>query len=306
MEPEPDPPDFQSIFQELPMSSSSANIGEALSVPLAPDPLFQMDDTSQSPTPFSVRSVNKELVLSSLKKSVLDSDEAAMRSTFDNIYSQTEAAYRPLGLGFSKKFHPISILPVSKSHSGRRTVFKEFNIMPPQMLSSLVNLEKLRHPYVPLAPSKDFHKPSILVMSKKNSEHRTAIVRLKCIPTYLYQLGTVDKVPWRPKIKYPIPCLDFPSFVFMINDYISALSPARIKSRMGTSEGLDATTSRLMKSFIREWGLIYKSEGLSAPGSREESRDQHVRVCQVRQLCLGNKDDNVGDCHRMMSSDVCN
>ena len=92
----------------------------------------------------------------------------------------------------------------------------------------------------------------------------------------------------------------------MINDYISALSPARIKSRMGTSKGLDAMTSRLMKSFIREWGLIYKREGLSAPGSRDEIRYWHVQVYQARELYLGSKDDNVGDCHRMMSSDVCN
>ena len=212
-EPESDSFDLQSSFWKSPTILTSVDLGKALSMPLVPYPQFQIIDMPSHSNKSTVHALSKELICPFLKKPDMDSDDAVMRSSSDNIYSQTEAAYRPLGLGFSKKFHQISILPMSKSHSGCWTVFEELQIVP---LQALVNLEKVlstpfvyplslvtaksQCSYVPSAPSKEHHGILSLFMLKREARHRTA------------------------KIKYPIQCLDFAHFVFMVNWVIISCS----------------------------------------------------------------------------------
>jgi len=93
----------------------------------------------------------------------------------------------------------------------------------------------------------------------------------------LYQLGTVDKVPWWTTIEYSIPCFNFSSIVLTIKNYIVLWSPTRIRS------------------------LIYESEGLSALGPVKRVCGRVcITSCQVGQLCLEDEDD-VGDCPQKMS-----
>ena len=82
--------DSQSKFRKLPVSSSSANLGRVLSVPLTSDSLFQITEAPQSLIACSARSFNQELILPFLKKSDLNSDGAVRRCTSGDIYFQTQ------------------------------------------------------------------------------------------------------------------------------------------------------------------------------------------------------------------------
>ena len=134
IDPEPDPFDSQLKFRKLLVSLSSASLGRVLSVPLAPDSLFQITEALQSSIACSARSFNQELTLPLLKKSDPNSDEVVRQNTSDDICSQTEVTYWPLRRSLSEELQEFSILLVPKRNSGYRTVFKEFKIMPWQVL----------------------------------------------------------------------------------------------------------------------------------------------------------------------------
>ena len=295
IDPEPDPFDSQSDFRKPLTLLSSVNLRNAVTVPPVPGSSFTIIEAPQSLTVSSVCSFNEEHICPLLKKPDLNSDQAVRRCASADIYPQPEVTYWPLRRSLSESSQEFSIL--LNRNSGYRTVSKGFKTRPLRVLSNFKEVlstlsssyhsspgsVELQHSHVPpvhverrisddacsslmQAPSEEFYRSSTLLALERDPELRKVVPGLNFVPAYLYRFGTIDKVPWRTKIKDLIHHFGF-TVLFVIKDHMRSLSPSRLRSLMHKIAGLVAVVKNWIKGFVQKSDLIVQNKGLLPPGS---------------------------------------